>query len=75
MTFWLAIFILKALPITHTSMEGTGEPGITDHLKHHTMREDLTAAEVFTVVAIMANTLRKRTTWSYFCLGRLEPQH
>jgi hypothetical protein len=56
-------------------MEGIGEPGITDHLQHRTTGEDLTAAEVFTVVAIMANTLRKRTTWSYFYLSGLEPQH
>jgi hypothetical protein len=75
MTFWLAIFILKALPITHTTMEGTGELGITDQLEHRTTGEDLTAAAVFTVVAIMANTLRKRTIWSYFYLGGLELQH
>ena len=69
----IAIFIPKALPITHTSMEGIGEPGITDHLEHRTTGEDLTAAEVFMVV-IMANTLRKRIIWSYFCLSGLEPQ-
>jgi hypothetical protein len=57
-------------------MEGIGEPGITDHMEHRTTGEDLTAAEVFTlVVATMASTLKKRTTWSYFCLSGMEPQH
>jgi len=59
-------------PHQHGGNWGTGHHG-SPTASHH--GEDLTAAEVFTVVAIMANTLRKRTKWSYFCLSGLEPQH